>query len=66
MFRYRWAEWMLYTRLINTQGLEKIAKIDIKYLEDPVCLDVEHDTLGTLTALLATVLALRATRYPHD
>jgi hypothetical protein len=59
MFRYRWMEWQFYKNLINKEGIEKISKVDIKYLVDPVCEDVNTISFATLTGLLATVLALK-------
>jgi hypothetical protein len=59
MGKYRWMEWQFYTTLINKEGIEKIDKVDEKYLVDPTCEDANTLSIGTLTGLLATILALR-------
>lgn len=59
MGKYRIMEWQFYIGLINKEGIEKIGKVDQKYLVDTTCEDTNVTSLGTLTGLLATILALR-------
>jgi len=58
MFKFRPMEWQFYIAQINKVGIEKIDKLNPATITDPVCVNVDGETLGTLTALLATVLAL--------
>jgi hypothetical protein len=59
MGKYRWMEWEFYKELITREGIEKVDQVDLKYLTDPTCEDANRVSIGTLTALLATILALR-------
>ena len=52
-------EWQFYINLINRIGIEKVDNLKTTTVTDPVCINVDNETLATLTGLLATVLALR-------
>ncbi len=58
MFKFRPMEWQFYINLINKNGIEKVDKLHATTVTDPVCINTDGETLGTLTGLLATVLAL--------
>lgn len=51
-------EWQFYINLINRVGIEKVDNLKTTTVTDPVCINVDAETLSTLTGLLATVLAL--------
>jgi hypothetical protein len=59
MGKFRWMEWQFYQKLIDKEGIEKVDKIDEKTLVDATCADANTLSIGTLTSLLATILALR-------
>ena len=59
MFKFRPMEWQFYINLINRIGIEKVDNLKTTTVTDPVCINVDNETLATLTGLLATVLALR-------
>lgn len=58
MFKFRPMEWQFYINLINRIGIEKVDKLNPATVTDKVCVNVDNQTLATLTGLLATVLAL--------
>lgn len=59
MFKFRPMEWQFYINLINRVGIEKVDNLKTSTVTDPVCVNVDNETLATLTGLLATVLALK-------
>ena len=61
MFKFRPMEWEWYINLINKVGIEKVDNLKTTTITDPVCINVDGETIATLTGLLATVLALGKT-----